>query len=649
MRIAACGRLPLRPPSRRRPPRRRAAGRWCSGTRAPAPSRRSARASCTSRPAIASCFCMIPSCGACSACRAGRPDALRAGGRRRRARHADGRHVAPALPDGTPLQHGLTVACFAERARRRRCRRRAADRRRAALAGRAARLRRGHRHRSRAQRRAAAHRRAAPRWSAAAASGSRSSRASCSPAPARSSPSTAIRRCSSSRSRAARRMPSTRRADDPAAAVRALTGGGVDHAFEVVGRPETMRLAWDCLRAGGTAVVVGLARGRRRGGLPRHRVPLRQGHQGLLLRQRQPLGRARLARAAGGRRAARAGRRGHEPDRSRRHSRGPRAAAQRRGRPHRRDPRRAAAAGVDDDPESRFERSGSLVHVRDDVHDRDAEQLAHLLDEVLAQPARALAGCVEITIRSASKRSSASRTAANGTMSPTQPSASRPSPRSTASVRSSRSCAASIAPAWLQVSPTPCSAATAGATTRNVEAVLVLDPPQLGEQLVGFDRLVRDHKHAGHAPPPGGLCSRCYNRSRAARPERYSTWPTANDGDGEHDGADQAPDLEREAVHALRHEHEHDRTDDPEPDDPHRDLAELVFHVSSWVEAAHMLPADQPPALLTCSPLPLEVGDDLRAVIALDLDHAVDDAAARSAQALELARELASPGPARRR
>ena len=38
-----------------------------------------------------------------------------------------------------------------------------------------------------------------------------------------------------------------------------LAGRGVDHAFEVVGRPETMRLAWDVLRPGGTAVVVGLA------------------------------------------------------------------------------------------------------------------------------------------------------------------------------------------------------------------------------------------------------------------------------------------------------------------------------------------------------------------------------------------------------
>jgi len=41
--------------------------------------------------------------------------------------------------------------------------------------------------------------------------------------------------------------------------VRDLAGGGVDHAFEVVGRPDTMRLAWDVLRPGATAVVVGLA------------------------------------------------------------------------------------------------------------------------------------------------------------------------------------------------------------------------------------------------------------------------------------------------------------------------------------------------------------------------------------------------------
>ena len=46
---------------------------------------------------------------------------------------------------------------------------------------------------------------------------------------------------------------------DPVAALHQLTDGGVDFAFEVVGRPETIRLAWDLTRPGGTAVVVGLA------------------------------------------------------------------------------------------------------------------------------------------------------------------------------------------------------------------------------------------------------------------------------------------------------------------------------------------------------------------------------------------------------
>ncbi|MGH2915938.1 MAG: zinc-binding dehydrogenase [Solirubrobacteraceae bacterium] len=48
-------------------------------------------------------------------------------------------------------------------------------------------------------------------------------------------------------------------AGDPAAEIRRLTGGGADHAFEVIGNPATMRLAWDAIRPGGRAVVVGLA------------------------------------------------------------------------------------------------------------------------------------------------------------------------------------------------------------------------------------------------------------------------------------------------------------------------------------------------------------------------------------------------------
>jgi S-(hydroxymethyl)glutathione dehydrogenase/alcohol dehydrogenase len=41
--------------------------------------------------------------------------------------------------------------------------------------------------------------------------------------------------------------------------LRTLTDGGADHAFEVVGLPETMLLAWKSLRPGGTAVVIGIA------------------------------------------------------------------------------------------------------------------------------------------------------------------------------------------------------------------------------------------------------------------------------------------------------------------------------------------------------------------------------------------------------
>jgi S-(hydroxymethyl)glutathione dehydrogenase/alcohol dehydrogenase len=38
-----------------------------------------------------------------------------------------------------------------------------------------------------------------------------------------------------------------------------VADGGVDHAFKVIGRPETIRLTWDAIRAGGSAIVVGLA------------------------------------------------------------------------------------------------------------------------------------------------------------------------------------------------------------------------------------------------------------------------------------------------------------------------------------------------------------------------------------------------------
>ena len=63
---------------------------------------------------------------------------------------------------------------------------------------------------------------------------------------------------------AARRLGATQGVNgaegDPAAQIRALTGGkGVDVAFEALGRPETVLTAFDAVRDGGKAVVVGLA------------------------------------------------------------------------------------------------------------------------------------------------------------------------------------------------------------------------------------------------------------------------------------------------------------------------------------------------------------------------------------------------------
>jgi S-(hydroxymethyl)glutathione dehydrogenase/alcohol dehydrogenase len=45
---------------------------------------------------------------------------------------------------------------------------------------------------------------------------------------------------------------------DVVAAVRDLTGGGPDYAFEAIGSERTIQQAWDSARAGGTVVVVGM-------------------------------------------------------------------------------------------------------------------------------------------------------------------------------------------------------------------------------------------------------------------------------------------------------------------------------------------------------------------------------------------------------
>lgn len=60
------------------------------------------------------------------------------------------------------------------------------------------------------------------------------------------------------RSQGATHVVDVSESGSPVDEIRRLTDGGVDYAFEVIGRPETIRLAWAAVRSGGTAVVVGL-------------------------------------------------------------------------------------------------------------------------------------------------------------------------------------------------------------------------------------------------------------------------------------------------------------------------------------------------------------------------------------------------------
>ena len=160
--------------------------------------------------------------------------------------------------------------------------------------------------------------------------------------------------------------------------------------------------------------------------------------------------------------------------------------------------------------------------------------------------------------------------------------------------------------------------ATAGATTRNVDVLLILDPPQLGEQLLGLDGLVRDDEHARHAS--SGIEDRdgCYKRAPGGAEVGYSTWPTANETDGEHEAADQAADLERESRRRpWRRAPGRSRTTIPNA----MTRIAILPSLSSTcpprlaVTAATSPRASatsQPPARLTCVARALQVRDDLR-------------------------------------
>jgi Zn-dependent alcohol dehydrogenase len=203
-------------------------------------------------------FCFVPSCGSCRPCRSGRRNLCEPAARNGlRGTLMDGTSRL-SLPDGTALQHGLMTACFAERA---------------VVAGAGAVLLPD----------------GIPLWQAAllgcgVVTGIGAVR---NVADVQIGDTVCVVGCGgvglqvvagARLAGAARIVAVDRNADkleralhhgatdavdgsdgDAARAVRGLTGGGVDHAFEVVGAAETIRLAWDVLHPGGTAVVVGLA------------------------------------------------------------------------------------------------------------------------------------------------------------------------------------------------------------------------------------------------------------------------------------------------------------------------------------------------------------------------------------------------------
>jgi S-(hydroxymethyl)glutathione dehydrogenase / alcohol dehydrogenase len=201
-------------------------------------------------------FCIVPACRACRACRSGKPNLCETAGRN---------GVAGMLMDGTSrlhadgvvLQHALMTACFAEQAV-------------VAAAG------------------AVKLPPELPLWQAAllgcgvvtgvgavknagrVARGESVCVVGCGGVGlqvingarlAGASTIVAVDR-SAEKLELARRLGATGTVDssagDAAAAVRGLTDGGADHAFEVVGAPETIRIAWDAIRSGGQVVVVGL-------------------------------------------------------------------------------------------------------------------------------------------------------------------------------------------------------------------------------------------------------------------------------------------------------------------------------------------------------------------------------------------------------
>jgi S-(hydroxymethyl)glutathione dehydrogenase/alcohol dehydrogenase len=204
-------------------------------------------------------FCFVPACRSCPTCRAGRPTLCEAAARNGVAGTLMDGTSRLACLDGTPLQHGLMTACFAERT--------VVDAAgavplpfglplwQAALLGcgvvtgfgavrNVARVRRGE-------------------SVVVVGLGGVGLQVLAAARLAGAAPIVAVDRDADrlerARARGADHVVDTSREPEPVEAILRLTDGGADHAFEVVGIPETMLLAWNAIRPGATAVVVGLA------------------------------------------------------------------------------------------------------------------------------------------------------------------------------------------------------------------------------------------------------------------------------------------------------------------------------------------------------------------------------------------------------
>jgi S-(hydroxymethyl)glutathione dehydrogenase/alcohol dehydrogenase len=204
-------------------------------------------------------LCWVPSCRECAACRAGRPTLCTVAATHSLAGTMPDGTTRLHLPDGTPLQHGLMTACFAERV--------------VVPAAGAIPLPGG-----------------LPLWQAALLGcgvmtgfgavgnvarvaagdsvvviglGGVGLQVLAAAKLAGAAPLVAVDRdpakLALALDRGADAAVDTSADEHPVRTLRTLTGGGADHAFEVVGLPETMLLAWKALRPGATAVVIGIA------------------------------------------------------------------------------------------------------------------------------------------------------------------------------------------------------------------------------------------------------------------------------------------------------------------------------------------------------------------------------------------------------